>query len=111
MTSSEQEAQQAQMPVTLPIVAAFLLYPAVMRDPSSQLSVVVSLIPFLSPILMTFRIALQTPPFWQIVLSLALSMATTVGVVYVAAKIYRVGILMYGKRPSLVELLRWLKYT
>jgi ABC-2 type transport system permease protein len=111
MASSEQEAQQAQMPVTLPIVAAFLLYPAVMRDPSSQLSVVVSLIPFLSPILMTFRIALQTPPFWQIALSLALSIATSVGVVYVAAKIYRVGILMYGKRPSLVELLRWLKYT
>jgi len=111
MVSSEQEAQQAQMPVTLPIVAAFLLYPAVMRDPASQLSVVVSLIPFLSPILMTFRIALQTPPFWQIALSLALSMASTIGVVYVAAKIYRVGILMYGKRPSLVELLRWLKYT
>ena len=111
MVSSDEEAQQVQLPVTLLVVAAFLLYPAVMRDPASRLSVVVSLIPFLSPILMTFRIALQTPPFWQIALSLALSIATTIGVVYVAAKIYRVGILMYGKRPSLVELLRWLKYT
>ena len=111
MVSREEEAQQVQMPVTLLIVAAFILYPAVMRDPASRLSVVVSLVPFLSPILMTFRIALQTPPLWQIALSLALSMATTIGVVYVAAKIYRVGILMYGKRPSLVELLRWLKYT
>ena len=111
MVSREEEAQQMQMPVTLVIVAALLLYPAVMRDPASRLSVVVSLVPFLSPILMTFRIALQTPPFWQIALSLALSIATTIGVVYVAAKIYRVGILMYGKRPSLVELLRWLKYT
>jgi ABC-2 type transport system permease protein len=54
---------------------------------------------------------LQTPPFWQIALALALSVAATIGVVYVAAKIYRVGILMYGKRPSLVELLKWLKYT
>ena len=111
MVSSDQEAQQVQVPVTLLIVAAFILYPAVMRDPASRLSVVVSLVPFLSPILMIFRIALQTPPFWQIALSLALSIATTIGVVHVAAKIYRVGILMYGKRPSLVELLRWLKYT
>jgi ABC-2 type transport system permease protein len=111
IVSREEDAQQVQMPVTLLIVAAFLLYPAVMRDPASRLSVVVSLVPFLSPILMTFRIALQTPPFWQIALSLALSIAATIGVVYVAAKIYRVGILMYGKRPSLVELFRWLKYT
>jgi ABC-2 type transport system permease protein len=111
MVSSDQEAQQLQLPVTLLIVAAFLLYPAVIRDPASRLSLVVSLIPFLSPILMIIRIALQTPPFWQIALSLTLSIALTVGVVYVAAKIYRVGILMYGKRPSLVELLRWLKYT
>jgi ABC-2 type transport system permease protein len=60
---------------------------------------------------MVIRIGLQTPPFWQIALALALSVATTIGVVYVSGKIYRVGILMYGKRPSLVELLRWLKYT
>ena len=111
MVSSDEEAQQVQLPVTLLVVAAFIFLPAVMRDPASRLSVVVSLVPFLSPILMTFRIALQTPPFWQIALSLALSIATTIGVVYVAAKIYRVGILMYGKRPSLVELFRWLKYT
>jgi ABC-2 type transport system permease protein len=111
MVSSEQEAQQVQLPVTLVIVAAFVLYPTVMRDPASRLAVIVSLVPFLSPILMIIRIALQTPPFWQIALSLALSMATTVGVVYFAAKIYRVGILMYGKRPSLAELLQWLKYT
>jgi ABC-2 type transport system permease protein len=111
MVSSDEEAQQVQMPVTLVIVVAFILYPAVMRDPASKVSLVVSLIPFFSPILMLFRIGLQTPPFWQIALALALSVATTVGLVYVSAKIYRVGILMYGKRPSLAELLRWLKYT
>jgi ABC-2 type transport system permease protein len=111
MVSSDEEAQQVQMPVTLLVVVAFLLYPAVMRDPASRLSVVASLLPFLSPILMVLRIGLQTPPFWQIVLALALSIAATIGVVYIAAKIYRVGILMYGKRPSLVELLKWLKYT
>jgi ABC-2 type transport system permease protein len=111
MVSSDEEAQQVQLPVTLLILAAFILFPAVMRDPASRLAVVASLVPFLSPTLVIFRIALQTPPFWQIALSLALSIATTIDVVYVAAKIYRVGILMYGKRPSLVELLRWLKYT
>jgi ABC-2 type transport system permease protein len=111
MVSSDEESQQVQVPITLLIVVAFILYPAVMRDPTSRVSLVVSLIPFFSPILMVFRIGLQTPPFWQIALALVLSIATTVGLVYVAAKIYRVGILMYGKRPSLVELLRWLKYT
>jgi ABC-2 type transport system permease protein len=111
MVSSEEESQQVQLPVTMLIVFAFILYPIVMRDPTSRLSLVVSLIPFFSPILMMFRIGLQTPPFWQIALALALSVATTIGVVYISAKIYRVGILMYGKRPSLVELLRWLKYT
>ena len=111
MISTEEEAQQVQMPITLLIVVAFLLYPIVMRDPTSKASFVVSVLPFLSPILMVFRIGLQTPPFWQIVLALALSVAATVGLVYVSAKIYRVGILMYGKRPSLVELLKWLRYT
>jgi ABC-2 type transport system permease protein len=111
MVSSDAELQQVQMPITLLIVVSFVLYPAVLRDPTSRLSFIVSVLPFLSPILMVIRIGLQTPPFWQIALALALSVATTIGVVYIAAKIYRVGILMYGKRPSLVELLRWLKYT
>jgi ABC-2 type transport system permease protein len=111
MVSSDEELQQVQIPITLLIVVSFFLYPAVLRDPTSRLSFIVSVLPFLSPILMVIRIGLQTPPFWQIALALALSVATTIGVVYVSGKIYRVGILMYGKRPSLVELLRWLKYT
>jgi ABC-2 type transport system permease protein len=111
MVSSDEESQQVQMPITMLIVLAFVLYPIVMHDPSSRAAFIVSELPFLSPILMVFRIGMQTPPFWQIALALALSVAATVGVVYLAAKIYRVGILMYGKRPSLVELLRWLKYT
>jgi ABC-2 type transport system permease protein len=111
MVSSDEESQQVQAPITMLIVLAFVLYPMVVHDPTSRAAFIVSEIPFLSPILMVFRIGLQTPPFWQIALALALSVAATVGLVYVAAKIYRVGILMYGKRPSLVELLKWLKYT
>ena len=111
MVSTEQEAQQVQAPLTMVIVLSFLLFNVILRDPNSRTAVVLSLVPFLSPILMILRIAMQTPPFWQIVLSLALSLSTTVGVVYVSAKIYRVGVLMYGKRPSVVELFRWLRYT
>jgi len=111
MVSTEQEAQQVQAPLTMVIVLSFLLFNVILRDPNSRTAVVLSLVPFLSPILMILRIAMQTPPFWQIALSLALSLGTTVGVVYVSAKIYRVGVLMYGKRPSVVELLRWLRYT
>lgn len=111
MVSSDEDAQQIQMPITMLIVAAFFLSFIVMREPNSRLSVVASLIPFLAPILMVFRIALQTPPFWQIILSLILCVVTMLGVVRLSARIYRVGILMYGKRPSLAELFRWLKYT
>ena len=111
MVSSDEEAQHVQLPMTLVIVAAFMLFSVIMHNPNSTLSIVLSLIPFFAPILMVMRIAIQTPPFWQIALSITLMVLTTLGVVYVSAKIYRVGILMYGKRPSLVELLRWLRYT
>jgi ABC-2 type transport system permease protein len=111
MASSEEELQQIQIPVTMVLVACFILYPIIQRAPNSPLAVTLSLIPFFSPILMVFRITVQTPPFWQIALSIAICIATTVGIVQISARIYRVGILMYGKRPSLTELLRWLRYT
>ncbi len=109
--SSEQDAQQLQMPVTLLLVASFFLFSIVMSDPNSPVSIALSMIPFFSPILMVMRIALQTPPLWQIALSLVLLALTTLGVTYASARIYRVGVLMYGKRPSFIELLRWLRYS
>ena len=109
--SNEQDAQQMQLPATLPIVMSFIMFNVILRDPSSTLSVVLSEIPFFSPILMLLRISVQTPPLWQIALSILLLLITTLGVVYFSARIYRVGVLMYGKRPSLVEILRWLRYT
>ena len=111
MASCEEDLQQVQLPVTIVLVACFILYPVIMRDPNSPLAVALTLFPLSAPILMVFRIMVQTPPFWQIALSLGLCVASTVGVVRFSAKIYRVGILMYGKRPSLGELLRWLRYT
>jgi ABC-2 type transport system permease protein len=93
MVSSDDELQQLQFPVTVVLVACFVLYPIISRDPNSPLSIALTMIPFFSPILMVFRITIDTPPFWQIALSLALCAATTVG------------------RPSFAELLRWLRYT
>jgi len=111
MVSSDQEAQQAQMPVTMLIIAAVVLFNIILRDPNSPTSIVLSMVPFFAPILMLLRIALQTPPLWQIALCLGILGLTTAGLVYLAARIYRVGILMYGKRPSLAELAKWVKYT
>lgn len=109
--SNEQDAQQMQLPATLPIVMSFILFNVILRDANSTASVVLSEIPFFSPILMLLRISVQTPPLWQIALSISLLILTTLGVVYFSARIYRVGVLMYGKRPSVVEILRWLRYS
>ena len=110
-SSNEQDAQQLQWPVMLPIICSMVMFNLVLRDPNSTASVVLSLVPFFAPILMTLRLSAQTPPSWQIGLSIALTAVTTVGVVYFSARIYRVGVLMYGKRPSVVELVRWLRYS
>ncbi len=109
--SNEQDAQQLQWPVTLPLVFSFIMFQGVLRDPNSTMSVVLSEIPFFSPILMILRLAAETPPWWQIALSIVLLALTMLGVVYFSARIYRVGVLMYGKRPSVVELFRWLRYS
>ena len=109
--SNEQDAQQLQWLAMAPLVFCMIIYGVILNDPASHTAVILSEIPFFAPVLMSLRISLQTPPAWQIALSLALLVLTTVAVMYASAKIYRVGVLMYGKRPSLVELVRWLRYT
>jgi ABC-2 type transport system permease protein len=109
--SSEQDANQAQIPISMLLVVSFVLFPVIARNPASHLAVVLTMIPFFSPILMVLRVALETPPLWQVLVSVGILVATTVGMIYLSAKIYRVGVLMYGKRPSLVEMIRWLRYT
>lgn len=111
IVSSEEDGQQMQMPVTMTIVIPVMVSTLVMRNPNGTASVILSLIPFFSPVLMFLRIGLQTPPWWQIALSIVLMVGTILAVIWVAARIYRVGVLMYGKRPTLPELVRWLKYT
>jgi ABC-2 type transport system permease protein len=110
-SSNDQDAQQLQWLAMAPLVFCMVIYSVILSDPSSTLSIVLSEIPFFSPVLMALRISLQAPPWWQIALSLVLLFLTTVGTIYASAKIYRVGILMYGKRPTLVEMFRWLRYS
>jgi ABC-2 type transport system permease protein len=111
IVSNDEEARNAQMPLTLLILCSFMLFNVILNNPNSTISVILSMTPFLSPILMTLRVAMETPPLWQIVLALGFSTVTTVYVIRISAKIYRVGILMYGKRPSIKEMRRWLRYS
>jgi len=111
MVNSDQEAQQVQWPAMMPIIFAIVLSTPVLQHPNSQLAFWTSMVPFFAPILMFVRIMAETPPLWQIVLCIALMLLTTWALLGISSRIYRVGILMYGKRPTLPELWRWLRYA
>jgi ABC-2 type transport system permease protein len=111
MTNSEQELQQLNMFLVIPLAFCMLMLFVIVPAPNSTLAQVVSLIPFCSPLLMNFRISLTTVPAWQIGLSFVLMSLTILAILWIASRIYRVGILMYGKKPNLPEILRWLKYS
>ena len=104
-----QDASQLQMPITLPIILALLMMFVVIKDPNSQLAFWFSIIPFTSPIVMMARIPYDIP-LWEGALSLVVLYASFVGMVWFAAKIYRVGIFMYGKKPTFKELYKWIRY-
>lgn len=110
MVSSEQETQQVQMPVTMLLVIGVVCFQVVSNDPRGSAAQVMTLLPFFSPLLMPMRFVLGGASLAEVGLSLAILVVSTAIVVRAAAKIYRVGILMYGKRPSLRELVRWLRY-
>src|SRR6059058_2745282 len=109
MSSTEQEARQAQQPVAWMLVLSFISMFAMLNDPGSTLAVTLSLIPFSSPVAMPVRWAAGNLPASELALSLAILVAAIGGVTWVAARIYRVGILMTGKRPNLKELVRWVR--
>lgn len=104
-----QDAQQLQTPVTLPIILALLMMLAVINDPNSSVAFWFSIIPLTSPIVMMARIPYDIP-MWEIGLSLVVLYASFVVMVWLAAKVYRVGIFMYGKKPTLKELWKWMRY-
>lgn len=106
-----QEAQQFVFPVIIPLVLGLVCFPVILESPDGGLAVVLSLIPLLTPLLMFLRIMVLTPPWWQIALSLVFLGASIWGALWVSARIYRVGILMYGKKPTFPELMRWVRHA
>jgi len=107
---SETDTQQFMLPILLPLILGIYVgFFTVIEDPHGTVSQVFSFIPFTSPVVMLMRIPFGVP-IWQQILSLLLLLATFIGTVWFASKIYRVGILMYGKKPSYKEIVKWLKY-
>jgi ABC-2 type transport system permease protein len=107
---NETETQQFMMPVTIPIIIALMVAIGTMQNPESPLAFWCSLIPLTSPIVMMARIPFGVPG-WQIALSMILMIITFVAFVWMAAKVYRTGILMYGKKTSWKEIWKWLRYN
>jgi ABC-2 type transport system permease protein len=106
-----QEAQQAAgMAMVFVIIPVTVMYP-VINDPNSTMATVLSLIPMFTPLLMPLRIAVDMPPAWQIVLAYALTIGFVLGMIWICARIYRVGILMYGKKPTFAEIWKWTRYA
>jgi len=110
MVNTDQDAQQLQFPVMTFIIVAFFFAFYIIKNPNASLSKIVSQIPLFAPITMFTRIAIQMPPFSEILLSIVILVLTIIFLIWLAGKIFRVGILMYGKRPTLPELLNWIKY-
>jgi ABC-2 type transport system permease protein len=107
---NETDTQQFMLPVILPLmIGVYVGFATVINDPHGTVATVFSMIPFTSPIVMLMRIPFGVP-WWQIAISLFLLLITFLGVVWLASKIYRIGILMYGKKVNYKELYKWLKY-
>ena len=111
MVTSMQEGSQFAFPPVLIMLAGFYFSFAVIRDPNSTLSILVSMAPFLAPITMPVRILAEMPPLWQIGLSILINIATIAALVWIAARVYRVGMLMYGKRATIPEVWKWIRHA
>jgi ABC-2 type transport system permease protein len=106
---SEADTQQFMMPITIPLIFSFIMASSVMENPDGPLAFWLSIIPLTSPIIMMVRIPFGVAT-WELLLSMALLVLGFLGATWMAAKIYRTGILMYGKKITYKELLKWLFY-
>ena len=106
---NDEDSQQMILPVTFPLILSIMLLFPIARNPEGQLAFWTSIIPFTSPVAMMARVPYGLPA-WELLLSMALLILTTAGAISAAAKIYRVGLLMYGKKVNLKELVKWLRY-
>ena len=111
MCNSQEEATQAAQPVMMLLVASIILVQPIMTQPTGTMATVMSLLPFSSPIIMPLVMSGTQVPLWQVSASLGMLFLACLGSIWVSARIYRVGLLMTGKRPSLKELVRWVRYA
>lgn len=111
MVTNTQEGGQVALPVIFLLMIGFYMAFPVMRSPNSSFAFWVSMFPFWSPITMMVRIVTQQPPFWEIALSILIGIATVILLIWLAARVYRIGMLMYGKRASIPEVIRWVRQS
>jgi ABC-2 type transport system permease protein len=109
--NSAQEAQQLATFGVIFIIVPWMVFMPVLNDPDSTMAVTFSVIPMFAPMIMMLRIAIKMPPAWQLALAYALLVLADLLMVWICARVYRVGILMYGKKPSLKEIWRWARYA
>jgi ABC-2 type transport system permease protein len=109
IVSSEQEAQQAQTPVLMLLVGSVALLQPALADPDGPIARTMSIVPFSSPILMPLRLGLASVPTSELVISICLLSLTAVAAMVAAGRLYRTALLMYGKRPSIGEIIRWIR--
>jgi ABC-2 type transport system permease protein len=111
MVNSEQEAQQAAAPVLILLMSTWLLVNTVLVNPNSKLAVVLSWLPWSSPIIVPLRVGLTSVSPFTIGGSIVVAILGCIGAVWLSARIYRVGMLMYGKKPSFAEVAKWIRYA
>ncbi len=111
MVNSEQEAQQLISPLILLLVIPMIMIAYIIGNPHTPTSIAFSMIPFFSPMIMFTRIVVDVPPTIEILVSIGILIASILLLIYLSAKIFRVGILMYGKRPTLPEVMRWIRQS
>jgi ABC-2 type transport system permease protein len=111
MVNSQEDVQQASMPVMLLLVSSVIFMGPIMTNPGSAMARTMSLIPFSAPILMPLRMTLVPVPWYEVAGSILGVMLACAAAIWMSARVYRVGLLMYGKRPSFAELARWIRYA
>ena len=106
---SESDTQQFMLPITIPLILAIVMAQYVIQDPEGQVSFWMSVFPLTSPVIMMIRIPFGVP-IWEVTISMVFLLLGFLGTTWLAAKIYRTGILMYGKKVSYKELWKWIRY-
>jgi ABC-2 type transport system permease protein len=111
IVDNESEARSYNFIILMPLILPILIMTYIVGNPESLFSIILSIIPFTSPIIMLLRICVSSVPAFEILISVIVMILTIIAEIWVVSKIYRVGILMYGKKPDIREILKWIRYS